>query len=66
MPDHIVSWQHASVDANREKEGRGSKSPALNQYQHHRDSAGYGETNLEMGGAAQNISIADMIAFEWW
>jgi len=26
---------------------------------------GYSETNLEMGGAAQNISIADIVAFEW-
>jgi hypothetical protein len=27
-------------------------------------SVGYSETNLEMGGAAQNISIADIVAFE--
>ena len=64
MPDYIVKWQHARVHTNREEEGRGSKSPALNQYQHRKGSAGYGRTNLEMGGAAQNISIADMIVFE--
>jgi hypothetical protein len=64
MPYHIVSRQHARVDCNREYEGRESQSPALDQYQHQRESAGHGGTNLEMGGAAQNISIADMIAFE--
>jgi len=64
MPYHIISWQHARVDSNREETGRSSQSPALSQYQHQRGSAGYSETNLEMGGAAQNISIADIIAFE--
>lgn len=27
MPYHIISWQHARVDSNREEEGRSSQSP---------------------------------------
>lgn len=60
VKDHQRAWNDLGVDCNGENESSGSQSPALHQHQH-KTGRSDGVTNLETGGAALNISIADMI-----